>query len=515
MRNVILKSRSLRNVVANSKYLESGETHENILLVKEEKNFSWEELSTFEHTNNERLNIAKISNSKGKTNKTIEGRELIISLPNELAKDKNKLESVVLDLKNTLIGNKGYKAAVHLEKKFKKENEKLDINDCNLHLHLMFTERDLNKAEVYSRDIWQDPNTGKMTKPGIGILVHKKGDLKENQSVLKKFTAKDKKFKSETFIHSSKKQILKVFQSHGFEDYKIIDNNSIYLKSKNFNQYSSPEYINKILLYNERIKDFNNKQEDFEKKGYSHSDLMNIKIKFSKLFNNIYYKNYKPNDNVKTYDELSKVVSIANEQYKSPNSFENKIINLSNKSIERQNDFYNFKNLSKQFFNERWSYNGKNFMRNVYFYNKNFIQNEEDRNLLLRAAVHTIIGMNEQLKPLDADEKFYQYASAKLEKSLYQMDKYNDFAIYKTTNKSINSTKATVEYSKTNFCDYKLEQIIKELLYSLSEYPNPIKVVYRSLEEQLNLDEIIDYLVENNRLEEANNIKKIKDNIME
>ena len=95
------------------------------------------------------------------------------------------------------------------------------------------------------------------------------------------------------------------------------------------------------------------------------------------------------------------------------------------------------------------------------------------------------------------------------------MDKYNDFAIYKTTNKSINSTKATVEYSKTNFCDYKLEQIIKELLYSLSEYPNPIKVVYRSLEEQLNLDEIIDYLVENNRLEEANNIKKIKDNIME
>lgn len=247
-------------------YLEDENKQEEILDRGgiQEKSF-WNDLEAYERANQK-------SNTPNN-----EALEIMLTLPNSLAEDRDKLKAVINDyLKATEINQQPYTYAVHTK-------HKGAIND-NLHVHIVFSERQINKEreiKTYKKDIWQDKDTHKLTKANApnSELVHRKGEqvFKEGQPVynLDPFTIKTDKFKQQNFVFKKNEIARQVLEKYGYK-YQTRFKNQVklkqyhlpnYLKAKNQTKYNEIKSLNKTIQnYNKNVSNVWNKKPNLKNK---------------------------------------------------------------------------------------------------------------------------------------------------------------------------------------------------------------------------------------------------------
>ena len=244
MANVYGRVAKISNVVGRSDYITDEKRQEEIVLHKENMQHSWQEHSIFEK-GHQKSNVANN-----------EALEVHIALPNELAQDKKKLESICDELANEIVGdNKDYEYAVHW-----------NHNRTNLHVHILFSERE-NQLElepkIYKKDIWQDKDTHKLAKANAenAELVHKKGEIQRDKEGNIKyqtdiFKAKDTKFIQSSFVHEKNRIVEKVMKSYGY-DLEYQDKDSPYLAQKKLYKGASQDYLEKAKEWNAEVQRYN------------------------------------------------------------------------------------------------------------------------------------------------------------------------------------------------------------------------------------------------------------------
>lgn len=244
MANVYGRVAKISNAVGRSNYINDEERQEEIVLHKENMQHSWEEHSSFEKEH-QKTNVANN-----------EALEVHVALPNELAQDKEKLESVCDDLVKDIVGfNKDYEYSVHW-----------NHNRTNLHAHILFSERENQKdlePKIYKKDIWQDRDTHRLAKAHAenAELVHKKGDIQRDKEGNIKyktdiFKPKDTQYIKRNWVHDVREITQKILKSHGYE-LDITTKESPYLAQKKLYKGASADYIEKAKEWNEEVKRYN------------------------------------------------------------------------------------------------------------------------------------------------------------------------------------------------------------------------------------------------------------------
>lgn len=244
MANVYGRVAKISNAVGRSNYINDEERQEEIVLHKENMQHSWEEHSSFEKEH-QKTNVANN-----------EALEVHVALPNELAQDKEKLESVCDDLVKDIVGfNKDYEYSVHW-----------NHNRTNLHVHILFSERENQKdlePKIYKKDIWQDRDTHRLAKARAenAELVHKKGDIQRDKEGNIKyktdiFKPKDTQYIKRNWVHDVREITQKILKSHGYE-LDITTKESPYLAQKKLYKGASADYIEKAKEWNEEVKRYN------------------------------------------------------------------------------------------------------------------------------------------------------------------------------------------------------------------------------------------------------------------
>lgn len=254
MPNVFARTTKINNAVGRSAYI-SDQTHkqEEVLLHKAAMVYGWQFYHEYE-----------LKHQKNAGQAQNEAREILLPLPNELAsqykgattvEQKKKIEIICDELAKEIVGeNHDYEYAVHWNKA-----------RTNLHCHLMFSEREvvdlsLLEQKTYAKDIWHDPVTHKLTKKGVGVLVHKKGELmyRDGQPVYKTepLSAKDTRFKEKSFMMQQKLAYQKVMSDYGF-DFDVNDNQTPYLAQKKLYKGASADYITAAKEWNAEVKRYN------------------------------------------------------------------------------------------------------------------------------------------------------------------------------------------------------------------------------------------------------------------
>ena len=244
MANVYGRVAKISNAVGRSNYINDEERQEEIVLHKENIQHSWEEHSSFEKEH-QKTNVANN-----------EALEVHVALPNELAQDKEKLESVCDDLVKDIVGfNKDYEYSVHW-----------NHNRTNLHVHILFSERENQKdlePKIYKKDIWQDRDTHRLAKAHAenAELVHKKGDIQRDKEGNIKyktdiFKPKDTQYIKRNWVHDVREITQKILKSHGYE-LDITTKESPYLAQKKLYKGASADYIEKAKEWNEEVKRYN------------------------------------------------------------------------------------------------------------------------------------------------------------------------------------------------------------------------------------------------------------------
>ena len=244
MANVYGRVAKISNAVGRSNYINDEERQEEIVLHKENMQHSWEEHSSFEKEH-QKTNVANN-----------EALEVHVALPNELAQDKEKLESVCDDLVKDIVGfNKDYEYSVHW-----------NHNRTNLHVHILFSERETQKdlePKIYKKDIWQDRDTHRLAKAHAenAELVHKKGDIQRDKEGNIKyktdiFKPKDTQYIKRNWVHDVREITQKILKSHGYE-LDITTKESPYLAQKKLYKGASADYIEKAKEWNEEVKRYN------------------------------------------------------------------------------------------------------------------------------------------------------------------------------------------------------------------------------------------------------------------
>lgn len=244
MANVYGRVAKISNAVGRSNYINDEERQEEIVLHKQNMQHSWEEHSSFEKEH-QKTNVANN-----------EALEVHVALPNELAQDKEKLESVCDDLVKDIVGfNKDYEYSVHW-----------NHNRTNLHVHILFSERENQKdlePKIYKKDIWQDRDTHRLAKAHAenAELVHKKGDIQRDKEGNIKyktdiFKPKDTQYIKRNWVHDVREITQKILKSHGYE-LDITTKESPYLAQKKLYKGASADYIEKAKEWNEEVKRYN------------------------------------------------------------------------------------------------------------------------------------------------------------------------------------------------------------------------------------------------------------------
>ena len=145
----------------------------------------------------------------------IQGREIIIALPNELDQDREKLKEIVDDYSFNLLGdNRDFEYAVHWNKE-----------KTNLHAHIIYSERERQKKEPkrYKRDYYYNYEEGKMSskKDPNAVITKHKGDIKYNKEgeieYTDQFSKKDTQFKSREYNEKIKEQLAETLNKHDFK----------------------------------------------------------------------------------------------------------------------------------------------------------------------------------------------------------------------------------------------------------------------------------------------------------
>lgn len=253
MKNLYSRLTKLNNVVHRIyEYTQKPDKQERILLVggNGPDRATWEKIAQYEKDHQK-------SNEPN-----TEALEIMFTLPNSLINREGEIKVIIEQFAKRLLGDRHpYAYAVH-EKAKGSENE-------NLHVHLIFSEREILREKqtpkTYARDIWQDPITHKLTKAGVGELVHKKGEIQKDSEGNIKYkelplSTKDKKFKKSEFVFFKDKILKDVFSEHGFE-YGIGAEDKIHIHKKHITKNldkTNYELYKQKKSFNDSADEYNN-----------------------------------------------------------------------------------------------------------------------------------------------------------------------------------------------------------------------------------------------------------------
>ena len=224
-RNSFIQMTKLSNVKGRITYISSHAKQENLYAVYEttERKF-WRELA--------KCNQEEFAKS-GTEGKCIEARELIIALPESFT--EYQPDRLLQLFTNHFKQNYGTEciAALHHNKK-----------KTNYHIHLIFAERKLLDEpiiKIASRNMFYDEN-GKHVRTKKEILGED-GEIREGCSIVKKgevydkklFTAKDERFKSNSFLDEVKHSytdLINIYVQDESQKLQVFERGSVYLATK-------------------------------------------------------------------------------------------------------------------------------------------------------------------------------------------------------------------------------------------------------------------------------------------
>ena len=254
MPNVYSRTTKIHDAVGRSMYI-SGATgkQEEVVLHGRSMQHDWPFFAEYEKSH--------VHNPGQKQN---EAREIVVALPNDLAsterngtstEQKETLSEICEDLALAIVGpNHDFEYCVHW-----------NHDRTNLHVHMMFSERENTEARpmTYKKDIWKDPETGRLAKAGSegAILLHHKGDLQYDADGHIKYnidplTAKDRKFKNHSFMAIRDRQIQRVLHEYGY-DLDIQDKSTPYLSQRKLYKYARDDYKKAASDYNAAVREYN------------------------------------------------------------------------------------------------------------------------------------------------------------------------------------------------------------------------------------------------------------------
>lgn len=244
MASVYARVSKITKASGRANYLTDEKRQEEIVLSKIEMEYSWQEHSNFEECH-QKTNV-----------KNNEALEVHFALPNELSKDKKRLEQICDDMADRVVGeNKDYQYAVHW-----------NHNRTNLHCHILFSERENQQdlvPKVYKKDQWRDKDTNKLAKANSenAYLYAKKGDIQKDKNGNIKyetdiFTVKDKRYVARDYSQTLRNELQGVLQSYGY-DLSITDDRSPYIAQKKLYKGASADYIEKAKEWNKEVKAYN------------------------------------------------------------------------------------------------------------------------------------------------------------------------------------------------------------------------------------------------------------------
>ena len=242
MAKAFARQTKLKNVVGRSEYISDNQRQEHIVLHSQENMIhSWNEYADYEKQN------------KKNKEENIQGREIIIALPNELDQDREKLKEVVDDYSFNLLGDdRDFEYAVHWNKE-----------KTNLHAHIIYSERERQKKEPkrYKRDYYYNYEEGKMSskKDPNAVITKHKGDIKYNKEgeieYTDQFSKKDTQFKSREYNEKIKEQLAETLNKHDFKS-RVFDNR-IELPQAKLYKGASKDYKDKVSQSNQARREYN------------------------------------------------------------------------------------------------------------------------------------------------------------------------------------------------------------------------------------------------------------------
>lgn len=250
MPSVYVQNQKIKDVVGRSDYISNHDRQEDIVLHKSEMTFEWSYYRDYERQNQK-------SNRANN-----EAREMIIALPNELDDDHPKLEKMCDELVQDLIGGQhDYEYAVHW-----------NHTKTNLHVHILYSEREVTTGELiskkYKRDIWMNKDTHVLAKADSenAELIHKKGevmldDLGNPKYETDPLTTKDKKFIPKGWLKEAHRITQKVFLNNGF-DISVREFDDPYLSQKKIYKNANEDYKIKAEKWNDEVREYNRELEN-------------------------------------------------------------------------------------------------------------------------------------------------------------------------------------------------------------------------------------------------------------
>lgn len=292
MANVYSRQTKISNVVGRSDYISNEKRQEKIVLHSKSSEFDWKDYVDFEE-NNKRTD--KANN---------QARELVIALPNKLADNEN-IKACCDELAINLLGsNRDYEYAVHWNK-----------SHTNLHMHLLFSERERNKdlqPKVYKRDMYVDQKTGKTCKKDNpnAVLRIKKGDIqKDKDGNIKynsdKFTVKDPKFKQKAWLEENQKIIQKTLGKYGYK-LNIFDKNSNDIAQKKLYKGAKNDYLEYARNWNNQAKKINQINKTYRVLDKNHkkiSPLMRKQSEREKVYEEAFSRKFRYENNQMNFVE--------------------------------------------------------------------------------------------------------------------------------------------------------------------------------------------------------------------
>ena len=233
-------------------------SHQEDLIFCEDKfgRENWGKLAEFETAESERLN-AKLN----------QARELIIALPNDMqSQNAATIKKQCSFLAEKLVGTQPYAFAVH-------QNAK----NNNLHMHLLFSERQPTTAErepkIYRQDYYKDRLTGRVCSKNApnAYLYAKKGDVQRDKDGNIKykdlentgFSIKNKHYKSKQWTKSVFESVQTVLTSLGYP-VTSHDPKGLYLPQKHVGKAKTP-YTARLTAENKAIRVYNAKMAEVVK----------------------------------------------------------------------------------------------------------------------------------------------------------------------------------------------------------------------------------------------------------
>lgn len=242
MAKAFARQTKLKNVVGRSQYISDNQRQEHIVLHSQENMIhSWNEYADYEK-----------QNRKNKE-ENIQGREIIISLPNELDQDREKLKEVLDDYSFNLLGdNRDFEYAVHWNKE-----------KTNLHAHIIYSERERQKKEPkrYKRDYYYNYEEGKMSskKDPDAVITKHKGDIKYDKEgeieYTDQFSKKDTQFKSREYNEKIKEKLAETLNKYDFKS-RVFDSR-IELPQAKLYKGASKDYKDKVSQSNKVRREYN------------------------------------------------------------------------------------------------------------------------------------------------------------------------------------------------------------------------------------------------------------------